>query len=41
MPATYIEEFSGILIAVIDSYRSAADSEITSNSEVSWLEWHV
>lgn len=38
---TYTKEFSCILIAVINSYRSAANSNIKTNLEVSWLEWHI
>jgi len=38
---TYIEELSGILVAVVDSNGSSADAHIEADSEVSWLEWHL
>ena len=38
---TYFKEFSGILIAVVNSNCSSADSNIESNSKVFWLEWHI
>ena len=38
---TYCKEFSGILITVVNSNSSAADSNIESNSEIFWLEWHI
>ena len=38
---TYVEELSSIGIAVIHSNASAANSNIKSNSEISWLKWHL
>ena len=38
---TYFEEFTSILIAVVDPDRPAANTEIKTDSEVSWLEWHL
>jgi len=38
---TYIEIFSGILIAIINSNSSAADSNVEADSEISWIEWHA
>jgi len=38
---TYVEKFSGIRISIIDSNSSSADSNIKSNTEVSWFKWHV
>jgi len=34
------EKFSGILISVIDSNSSSANSDIESYAEIFWLEWH-
>ena len=39
--STYLKELSGIIIAVIYSDGPAANTNIKSDSEVSWLEWHV
>ena len=38
---TYVEELSGVLISVINTDCSSAESDIKADSEVSWLEWHV
>ena len=38
---TYNKEFSSILIAVINSYSSTANSNIKTNLEVSWLKRHI
>lgn len=38
---TYLEEFSGILIAVENSDGSSENADIKTNSEVSWEEWGV
>ena len=38
---TYSEEFTSILIAVVDPDGPTADTEIKTDSEVSWLEWHL
>lgn len=38
---TYLEEFPGVLVAVINSNGPAANAEIQADSEVSWLKWHV
>ena len=39
--STYGEEFSSILIAVINSNGSTADSNVEAYSEISWFEWHT
>ena len=41
MNNTYCEEFSGVLVSIVDTDRSAAKSDVEANSEVSGLEWHV
>jgi hypothetical protein len=38
---TYLEEFSSVLINIINSNRSTADTDIKTDSEVGWLEWHL
>ena len=37
---TYIEKFPGVFVSIIDSNSSSANSDIKTNSEVGWLEWH-
>ena len=37
---TYLKEFTSVLIAVVDPDGPAANSEVETDSEVSWLEWH-
>ena len=38
---TYAEERSGVLVSVVDTNRSAAESDVKADSEVIWLEGHV
>ena len=38
---TYLEEFSSILITVINSNGSAADTNVEAYSEIGWLKWHA
>ena len=38
---TYCEEFSSILITIVDSNGSSTDSDVETNLEVQWLEWHI
>ena len=38
---TYLEEFSGILITVINSNGSTADTNVEANSEISGFKWHT
>lgn len=38
---TYLEEFPGVLVAVINSNGPTANAEVQADPEVSWLKWHV
>ena len=38
---TYIKECSSVIVCIVDSDCSSANTNIKANSEVSWLEWHV
>ena len=38
---TYLEEFPGVLVAVINSNGPAANAKVQADPEVSWLKWHV
>lgn len=38
---TYLEEIPSVLVRIIDTDRSAADSDVEADSEVGWLERHV
>ena len=34
--STYLKEFSGVLVSIIDTNASSKDSDIESNAEISW-----
>lgn len=36
-----IKEFSSVLVTISYSNGSTADSDVQTNSKVSWLEWHL
>ena len=38
---TYHEIFSGVLITIINSNCSTAYSNVETDFEISWLEWHA
>ena len=38
---TYLEEFSCVFVAIVDPDGSTTNSDIKTDSEVSWLEWHI
>jgi len=39
--STIDKEFSSVLIAIINSNCSSTDSNIKTNLEIKWLEWHI
>jgi hypothetical protein len=38
---TYIKEFSGVCVAIVNPDRSTTNSNIQSDSEITGLEWHL
>ena len=38
---TYLKEFTSVHVAVVDPDGSTTNSNVKTNTEVSWLEWHI
>ena len=38
---TYFKIFTSILITIVNSNSSSANSDVESDSEISWFKWHL